>query len=78
LLAFLIFNRAMPNTLMSKYVYEDMKTLDIPMLESTIQQRVIYSSSAATGKTIYDFKNEDAKNEVNQLGEELLRKINER
>jgi len=76
LFAFLIFNRAMPNTLMSKYVYEDMKTLEVPMLESTIQQRVIYSSSAATGQTIYDFKNEEAKNEVNKLGEELLRRIN--
>ena len=75
LLAFLIFNRAMPNTLMSKYVHEDMKTLKTPMLDSTIQQRVVYSLSATTGQTIYDFKNEDAKNEVNRLGEELLRRI---
>lgn len=76
LLAYLIFNRAMPNTLMSKYVIEDLKTSDIPMLESMIQQRVIYSSCAGSGQTVFDFKNEDAKNEVIKLGREILGKIN--
>lgn len=77
LASWLVVNGAMPKTLISKYSIEDLKTLEIDMLESIIQQRIIYSQSVCDGKTIYDFKNEDAKEEMNKFGEEVLRKINE-
>lgn len=77
LLSYVVINSAMPKTLMSKYSIQDLKTAEMPMLESIIQQRVVYSQSACDGQSIYDFKNEDAKEEINKLGEEVLKKINE-
>lgn len=77
LASWLVVNGVMPKTLISRYSIEDLKTLEIDMLESIIQQRIIYSQSVCDGKTIYDFKNEDAKEEINKFGEEVLRKINE-
>ncbi len=76
ILCYLIFNRTMPNTLMSKCVIEDMKTYETPSLNSVVQQRVIYSQSAVSGQTVYEFKNDDAKKEIDNLGLELLEKIN--
>lgn len=58
--AYILINRNKPNTILSKDIEEVLKTFELPVLETKLQERVVFGKSVHLGKTIFDV-NSDGK-----------------
>ena len=69
-----LINRRIQGTAIGRDVMEGLAQYEVPCLKSVISQRVIYAETAAEGKTILEQDvNKQAKEEISNLGEELLK-----
>lgn len=71
--AVFVINRKIANTAISRDVIDALGEMDLPVLQSCINQRVIFAESAASGKTVFDLEPEGkAALEVVNLVNEIL------
>jgi chromosome partitioning protein len=67
-----IISRVIKNTKLSKEVNEALSSYLLPVLSSLTTQRVVYATSAAEGKTAMSEGNQEAKDEIQALANEVL------
>ena len=68
-----VINRKITNTAIGRDVLDALGSFDIPALESTISQRVIFAEAAATGQTVLEVEpNGKAAKELGSLVNELI------
>lgn len=72
-----VINRAIPTTKISKEVAEYISTCAFPIVGEPIVQRVSYAGCARQGATIYDTDNKSAKNEIDMLGDAVIKILGE-
>jgi chromosome partitioning protein len=73
---FLMINRKISNTAIGRDVREALDGFEVPVLESTVTQRVAFAESAAQGLTVFEIEpGSVAAREMEAVGEELLRKV---
>lgn len=70
--SFYILNRCIPRTKIAKDVFDHLFTSTIKMLGERITNRVIYATSAKEGKTIFEFDDEGAWDDISTLGHALM------
>lgn len=64
-------NRKVSNVNLNSAIFERLKEHGIDILNTSISQRIVYAKSLAEGKTIFDLKNQDAINEIQNLTNEI-------
>ena len=68
-----VITRRIPNTAIGRDVASALETFELPILESTIAQRVIYAESASVGLSVQEQdKKSAAAQEVSALTQEVL------
>jgi chromosome partitioning protein len=73
---YLMINRKISNTAIGRDVREALDGFEVPVLESTVTQRVAFAESAAQGLTVFEIEpGSVAAREMEAVGEELLRKV---
>lgn len=73
-----VINRKITNTAIGRDILEAFEAKDIPVLKSSLCQRVIYVETANRGTTVYrEDSNSIASKEVKELAKEIMEKINE-
>ena len=71
--AFLAVNRRVVNTAIGRDVKKALKAFDLPVLETTVCQRVIFVDSAAKGRLVIEMDERAAgAREIHALGQEIL------
>ena len=72
-----IVSRAIAGTKLGQEVADALAGYGLPVLASRIMQRVVYPSTAATGKTAFDIDpNGEAATDFNALKDELIQLLN--
>lgn len=71
-----VLSRVINGTKVGKEVRDVLADYELPVLDTQINQRIIFSNSAATGKTALHFKKTDeaAANEIESLAQEIISK----
>ena len=69
--AFLL-SRVIKNTQLSKDVHQPLKEYDLPILNASISQYVLYPTSAAKGETVFSKGENLAASEMNNLIQEII------
>lgn len=64
-------NRKIANTAIGRDVREALATLEAPILQADVSQRVVFAESAATGSTVFDKADPKAIEEVTALVKEI-------
>lgn len=72
---FVVLNRIVPNTKVSKEIKEAVGEYDIRILETKLVNRVAYVDTATDGKGVIEYNNPKAADEMVSLTKELLSKI---
>lgn len=72
----LLANMCQPNTSISKEALELINEFDFDKFDTDIYQRTAYRQAAAFGGTVLDLDNAKAKEEINQLKQEIIRILN--
>ena len=70
--AFVILNRVVPNTNVSKDIQEAVEAYDIQMLKTKLVSRISYVDTASEGKGVVEYKDKKAKDEMEELTKEIL------
>ncbi len=70
--AFVILNRVVPNTNVSKDIQEAVEAYDIHMLKTKLVSRISYVDTASEGKGVVEYKDKKAKEEMEELTKEVL------
>ncbi len=70
--AFVVLNRVVPNTNVSKSIEEAVRAYEIGILETRLANRVSYVDTASEGKGVVEYKDAKAKAEVTALTGEVL------
>lgn len=70
--AFVILNRVVPNTNVSKDIQEAVEAYDIQMLKTKLVSRISYVDTASEGKGVVEYKDKKAKEEMEELTKEIL------
>lgn len=73
--AFVVLNRVVPNSNVSKDITAAVKEYEIGIMETQLVNRVAYVDSASEGKGVVEYKDKKASSEIENLTEELLGKI---
>jgi len=74
--AYVILNRVVPNTNVSKDINEAVEAYNITMLNTRLVSRISYVDTASEGKGVIEYKDKKAKEEMEALTEEILGLIN--
>lgn len=74
--AFVILNRVVPNTNVSKDIQEAVEAYDIQMLKTKLVSRISYVDTASEGKGVVEYKDKKAKDEMEELTKEILEIMN--
>lgn len=75
--AFVVLNRVISGTNVSKDIREAVKEYDIEILDISLVNRVAYADSASEGKGVLEYKDKKAAAELQTLTEEVLQKFAE-
>lgn len=70
--SFVLLNRVVPNTNVSKDITEAVKAYEIGILKTQLVNRVAYVDTAAEGKGVVEYKDKKAAAEIEALTSELL------
>lgn len=73
--AFVVLNRVVPNSNVSKDITAAVKEYEIGIMETQLVNRVAYVDSASEGKGVVEYKDRKASSEIENLTAELLSKI---
>ena len=73
--AFILLNRVVPNTKVSKDIEEAVKEYEVEVLNTKLANRIAYVDTATNGTGVLEYKDPKAKAEMNSLTEELLKNI---
>ena len=66
-----IISRAVKNTVLAKEIIEALSEYELPIFSSLTVQRQSYPRTAAEGLTVFDGLNEQARDEINALTDEI-------
>ena len=69
--AFVILNRIVPNTKVSREIGEAIKEYEVTLLNTTLKNRIAYVDTATSGLGVVEYKDEKAKSEVLSLAKEI-------
>ncbi len=72
--AFVVLNRVVPNSNVSKDIEEAVSEYDITLLETKLVNRVAYVDTATDGKGVVEYKDPKAKREIEALVKEINNK----
>lgn len=75
--AVFVISRAIPNTVLSREVREAVLEYGLPVLENGTYQRVLYSTTAAVGRSVYGDTESKASHDIELLVEEIKNVITE-
>jgi chromosome partitioning protein len=70
--AYVILNRVVPNTNVSKDINEAVEAYNITMLKTRLVSRISYVDTASEGKGVFEYKDKKAKDEMEELTNEIL------
>jgi len=70
--AYVVLNRIVPNTNVSRDIEKAVKEYDVGILETRLVNRVAYVDTASEGKGVVEYKDRKAKAEIESLTQELL------
>lgn len=70
--AYVILNRVVPNTNVSKDINEAVEAYNITMLKTRLVSRISYVDTASEGKGVVEYKDKKAKDEMEELTNEIL------
>lgn len=70
-----VISRAIKNTKLSNEVGAALQEYELPVLDAYTTQRVVYPTSAAVGKSVFDSNDEMAKKEIDQISSECISMI---
>ena len=73
--AYVVLNRIVPNTNVSRDIADAVQEYEISIMENRLVNRVAYVDSAAEGKGVIEYKDRKAKREIEALTDELLQLI---
>jgi chromosome partitioning protein len=73
--AYVIINRVVPNTNVSKDISEAVEAYNIKMLKTRLVSRISYVDTASEGRGVVEYKDKKAKEEMEQLITEILELI---
>lgn len=76
LLGLILLNNIDSRTKLSKEIFEAVETFEIPVLNTTVGDRVIYKDSIAYGLSALECDDIKAIKEINALGNEIVKLIN--
>lgn len=71
-LAYFLISRRIKNTVLSNEITSALNEYNIPVMRSYTCQRVIYSKSAASGMSVLNYENTDAKTEIINITKEIM------
>ncbi len=71
--AYFCVSRIISNTSLGKEVFKALDDLGLPVMESSTTQRIAYSENIAQGKTVFDTSNNQAKEEITNIVNEMKR-----
>ena len=70
--AYVILNRVVPNTNVSKDINEAVEAYNIKMLKTRLVSRISYVDTASEGKGVVEYKDKKAKEEMEELTQEII------
>lgn len=72
--AYFLLNQMMPNTILAKEAREAIKDFDdeVKLLETTIHSRVAYKNSFGSGRSVIEWNDQKASEEIKRLYHEIL------
>jgi chromosome partitioning protein len=70
--AYVILNRVVPNTNVSKDINEAVEAYQIQMFKTRLVSRISYVDTASEGKGVVEYKDKKAKEEMEELTRELV------
>lgn len=70
--AFVVLNRIVPNTNVSKDIANAVQEYEIGIMETQLVNRVAYVDSASEGKGVVEYKDKKAAAEIRNLADEIL------
>ena len=70
--AYVILNRVVPNTNVSKDIQEAVEAYQIQMLKTRLVSRISYVDTASEGKGVVEYKDKKAKDEMMELTAEII------
>lgn len=73
--AYVILNRVVPNTNVSKDINEAVEAYNIQMLKTRLVSRISYVDTASEGKGVVEYKDKKAKEEMEELTREIIELI---
>jgi len=73
--AFILLNRVVPNTKVSKDIEEAVKEYEVEVLKTKLANRIAYVDTATDGTGVLEYKDPKAKAEMKSLTEELMKYI---
>jgi len=73
--AFILLNRVVPNTKVSKDIEEAVKEYEVEVLSTKLANRIAYVDTATDGTGVLEYKDPKAKAEMNSLTDELFKNI---
>jgi len=73
--AFILLNRVVPNTKVSKDIEEAVKEYEVEVLKTKLANRIAYVDTATNGTGVLEYKDPKAKAEMNGLTDELMKNI---
>ena len=73
--AFILLNRVVPNTKVSKDIEEAVKEYEVEVLQTKLANRIAYVDTATDGTGVLEYKDPKAKAEMNSLTDELMKNI---
>jgi chromosome partitioning protein len=74
--AYFLINRDNPRTLLSKDMNEALSALELPIMETKLNNRISYPDSAVQGLSVLEWTDPKAKEEIKNLVEEIKGIIN--
>ena len=73
---FMVINRRIGNTAIGRDVRDALAGFDVPVLEATVTQRVVFAECAAQGLSVFEVDPDgQAAREIEAMGKELLAKV---
>lgn len=66
-----VINRKIVNTAIGRDVGEALENYELPVLASTVSQRVVFAETAAVGKSVLETKDKQAAQEIEAVRKEL-------
>jgi chromosome partitioning protein len=71
-----IISRQTEGSKMASSILDELKAFNFPIFKNRTTQRVVYSEAISNGKSVFDYDNSKAKQEIIKIVEELCQLIN--